>query len=72
MIRRSLSRTWFLWAVAAIWACSDDGPAGPDDGGQPPLNTVTCIGCHASETALKAALGTAKSLTVPIIADGDG
>jgi hypothetical protein len=65
-----LNRTWFLWAVALVWGCSE--PAPTDPGGPPASQTGTCLGCHSSEDALKAALGTEKTITLPIVSEGDG
>jgi hypothetical protein len=60
-----------LLVFFVVWGCSSDDPADPGDGGPPPVNTVTCIGCHSSEAALKASLaGTEGSVVQIALAEG--
>ncbi len=58
-----------LMVILTIWGCSNDtsnkidGPVG---------NAGTCLGCHASEDALKAALPPASGSLVAYVAKGGG
>ncbi len=57
--------------LAVLWGCENDtsndvagGPSGPEP------TDKTCLSCHSSEDALKAALG--EEVTVAAVKDEDG
>jgi hypothetical protein len=56
-----------LILVLALWGCGSDS----DDVTRPPTADKTCLGCHASEAALKETLGLAKVVR-PIPNKDDG
>ena len=61
-----------LLIVIVLWGCSDNNDTIIDPGGPPVLNTATCLGCHASESELKASLGSLSrsDLPPPSLSDG--
>jgi hypothetical protein len=64
-----------LALVLAImfWGCSDDDDAVTNPGVDPPIaDTATCLGCHASESHLKASLGSSSAPPIRLVAAGDG
>jgi len=55
-----------LLALVVLWGCENDTSNGPVG------NAGTCLGCHASEDALKAALPPASGSLVAYVAKGGG
>jgi hypothetical protein len=70
---KRIFRSWAapLLVLAVVWGCSENSVevSGPGNG-EPPLNTVTCLGCHSSEVALKASLGPTPALQTVLADDG--
>lgn len=63
-----------LFVLVFAWGCSDDAPEQIVDPGndQPAFDVTTCIGCHSSEEALKAALGPTSQVEAATLAASDG
>ncbi len=64
-----------LTLVLAIvfWGCSDDDESITKPPVDPPIaETATCLGCHSSESLLKASLGTSSAPPIRLVATGDG
>ncbi len=71
MMQRSILVVLPLLVLAALWGCDNDTSnevAGPPGG----ATDKTCIGCHSSETELKAALGVDKNLVIKVANKDDG
>jgi hypothetical protein len=61
-----------LVLAVMFWGCSDD-----DSPTAPPVNppataTGTCLGCHSSESNLKASLGESATVPIRLVAMDDG
>ena len=62
-----------LLVLLVLWGCDNDTSndvTGPGDGGG--QTDKTCLGCHESEDALKAALGDSAGLKVSVWDKDDG
>ena len=62
-----------LLLAIVFWGCSDDDDTVTNPPVNPPIaNTATCLGCHSSESELKASLGSSSTPPIRLVATGDG
>ncbi len=68
----ALSALSLLLAIA-FWGCSDDDDSVTNPPVDPPIaSTATCLGCHSSESSLKASLGSSSMPPIRLVAMDDG
>ena len=77
-MRRSLAILALLPLLSAwLWGCGSDSstdPGDPGDPGDPPpgVTEKTCLGCHSSESDLRAALEKEEGSKVEVTFKSDG
>lgn len=62
-------------ALLVLWGCSEkvgEPVLEPEEHEDVELSKNTCLGCHASEDKLKAAVGDGGSYASPAVSTGDG
>ena len=62
-------------ALLLVWGCTEnvgEPVPEPEDDSEIGLSQNTCLGCHASEDRLKAAVGGGGSYTIVAANSGDG